>query len=313
MKKTLLLFEQIDSFEQFFASAISDFPNVEVSTPYKKVSSNVMHNIRAVSKRLPIDFIHTFWLEDWKKIFNEYKTIVVFDNAITPRLLEFIKKNTLEDSELKIWLWNVPNERIEYLKENFDVYCFDQNYSKEYGLTFLEQFYILDSVNLDEKTDVLRDFYFVGADKGRIQQLDQLAAMIEESELTYLFDVFSDDKQSNRCGINYLDSKITYPEIIKKIQESKVIVEINKEGQAGLTLRALEAIFYGKKLVTNNSNIKKYDFYSPNNILVLGDESSLDLIEFLNKPYQILPKHIIAKYSFSNWLNRMTKFNRREK
>lgn len=67
MKKTLLLFEQIDSFEQFFASAISDFPNVEVSTPYKKVSSNVMHNIRAVSKRLPIDFIHTFWLEDWKK------------------------------------------------------------------------------------------------------------------------------------------------------------------------------------------------------------------------------------------------------
>ncbi|MFR7932019.1 MAG: hypothetical protein ACLU4Q_05580 [Streptococcus thermophilus] len=29
----------------------------------------------------------------------------------------------------------------------------------------MEQFYILDSVNLDEKTDVLRDFYFVGADK----------------------------------------------------------------------------------------------------------------------------------------------------
>ena len=312
MGKTLLLFEQIDSFEQFFASAISDFPNVEVSTPYKKVSSNVMHNIRAVSKRLPIDFIHTFWLEDWKKIFNEYKTIVVFDNAITPRLLEFIKKNTLEDSELKIWLWNVPNERIEYLKENFDVYCFDQNYSKEYGLTFLEQFYILDSINLDEKIDVLRDFYFVGADKGRVQQLDQLAGMLEESELTYLFDVFSNDKQSNRSGINYLDSKITYPEIIKKIQESKVIVEINKDGQVGLTLRALEAVFYGKKLVTNNSRIKEYDFYNPNNILVLDDVNSVDLIEFLNKPFQPLSRQIIEKYSFSNWINGITRFNRRE-
>lgn len=308
MKKTLLLFEQIDSFEQFFASAISDFPNVEVSTPYKKVSSNVMHNIRAVSKRLPIDFIHTFWLEDWKKIFNEYKTIVVFDNAITPRLLEFIKKNTLEDSELKIWLWNVPNERIEYLKENFDVYCFDQNYSKEYGLTFLEQFYILDSVNLDEKTDVLRDFYFVGADKGRIQQLDQLAGMIEESELTYLFDVFSDDKQSNRSGINYLDSKITYPEIIKKIQESKVIVEINKDGQVGLTLRALESLFFQKKLITNNVHIKNYDFYHPNNIMIWehGNLKELEkLTNFLGEPYHQLPTTVTDRYSFRAWIKRI--------
>ncbi|MGT2741901.1 hypothetical protein [Streptococcus plurextorum] len=312
MGKTLLLFEQIDSFEQFFASAISHYPNIEVSTPYKRVSSKIMHNIRAISKRIPIEVTHKFWLEDWKKHLNEYSTIIIFDNAITPRLLDFIKTNISENSELKIWLWNVPNERIEYLKENFDVYCFDQNYSKEYGLTFLEQFYILDSVNLDEKIDVLRDFYFVGADKGRVQQLDQLAGVIEESELTYLFDVFSNDKQSNRSGINYLDSKITYPEIIKKIQESKVIVEINKDGQVGLTLRALEAVFYGKKLVTNNSRIKEYDFYNPNNILVLDDVNSVDLIEFLNKPYQSVPKHVIERYSFSNWLNCMTKVSRRE-
>lgn len=312
MGKTLLLFEQIDSFEQFFASAISHYPNIEVSTPYKRVSSKIMHNIRAISKRIPIEVTHKFWLEYWKKHLNEYDTIIVFDNAVTPRLLEFIKTNILGTSELKIWLWNVPNEGIGYLKENFDVYCFDQNYSKEYGLTFLEQFYILDSINLDEKIDVLRDFYFVGADKCRVQQLDQLAGMLEESELTYLFDVFSNDKQSNRSGINYLDSKITYPEIIKKIQESKVIVEINKDGQVGLTLRALEAVFYGKKLVTNNSRIKEYDFYNPNNILVLDDVNSVDLIEFLNKPFQPLSRQIIEKYSFSNWINGITRFNRRE-
>ncbi|MDA5541699.1 glycosyltransferase [Streptococcus thermophilus] len=311
MRKILLLLEQIDSFEQFFAKSVS-LPQVEVSTPYKKVHSQMAHKIRAISKRLPFASLHQFWIAEWQKRIDDFDTIVVFDNAVSQKLLEFIKSRITKRTKLKIWLWNVPNERIEYLKENFDVYCFDHNYSKEYGLTFLEQFYILDSVNLDEKTDVLRDFYFVGADKGRIQQLDQLAGMIEESELTYLFDVFSDDKQSNRSGINYLDSKITYPEIIEKIQESKVIVEINKEGQAGLTLRALEAIFYGKKLVTNNHHIKDYDFYNPNNILVLDDVNSVDLIEFLNKPYQSVPKHVIERYSFSNWLNCMTKVNRRE-
>ena len=198
--------------------------------------------------------------------------------------------------------------RIEYLKENFDVYCFDQNYSKEYGLTFLEQFYILDSVNLDEKTDVLRDFYFVGADKGRIQQLDQLAGMIEESELTYQFDVFSDDKQSNRSGINYLDSKITYPEIIKKIQESKVIVEINKDGQVGLTLRALESLFFQKKLITNNVHIKNYDFYHPNNIMIWehGNLKELEkLTNFLGEPYHQLPTTVTDRYSFRAWIKRI--------
>ena len=62
-KKFLLLFEQIDTFEQFVASNIT-IDSVEVSTPYKQVVNSCMHNIRAILKRIPGYFFYKYWLED---------------------------------------------------------------------------------------------------------------------------------------------------------------------------------------------------------------------------------------------------------
>lgn len=36
------------------------------------------------------------------------------------------------------------------------------------------------------------------------------------------------------------------------------ILELNISGQSGLTLRTMEALFYHKKLITNNENVKNF-------------------------------------------------------
>ena len=60
---------------------------------------------------------------------------------------------------------------------------------------------------------------------------------------------------------------------------------------------------YRKKLITTNAEIKKYDFYHPDNILV-WDGKNEDLIdEFLKVPYCEMPFEIRKKYGFTNWLN----------
>lgn len=305
MRKTLLLLEQIDTFEQFFASNVPK-KFVDVYTPYKTVRSTTLHNIRAISKRFPGHVLQEYWIEEWKDHLEEYETIVVFDNAITPKLLKYIKKNIPRSTQLKLWLWNVPNKKINYLKDNYDVYCFDKEYAISQNISFIEQFYMFDSVQQSVEEEML-DFYFIGMDKGRVTQLEELAGVIEQSQLTYLFEVFSGQKNSKYSGIRYLDASLAYSEIIKKIKHSKIIVEINKKGQVGLTLRALEALFYEKKLLTNNINVKKYDFYHPNNVFILDNATSEELIDFINKPYHILPRSIIEKYSFSNWVHKITK------
>ncbi|CXF57553.1 CpsH [Streptococcus pneumoniae] len=68
----------------------------------------------------------------------------------------------------------------------------------------------------------------------------------------------------------------------------------------------MESIFYKKKLITNNKKIINYDFYHPNNILVWEEGKDIKLDEFIQKPYVQLEKDIIDRYSFSNWLSKIT-------
>jgi hypothetical protein len=81
-------------------------------------------------------------------------------------------------------------------------------------------------------------------------------------------------------------------------------LDIVSKGQTGLTLRPLEALYAEKKLITNDINIKTYDFYNPNNIFVLEDNNFDKINDFLNKNYQTVDDKITEKYQFSNWIKR---------
>ena len=70
------------------------------------------------------------------------------------------------------------------------------------------------------------------------------------------------------------------------LSQSNCILDYNQEGQVGLTLRPMEALFLEKKLITNNKDIKNYDFYNPSNIFILGENNIEDIKEFINKPYE---------------------------
>lgn len=56
-----------------------------------------------------------------------------------------------------------------------------------------------------------------------------------------------------------------------------------------------------RKLVTTNSDIKNYDFYNENNILIYSESIDLDSPFFKNE-YEELPDEIYEKYSLKNWL-----------
>lgn len=85
---------------------------------------------------------------------------------------------------------------------------------------------------------------------------------------------------------------------------SKAIVEINQSQQNGLTVRALEALFTEKKLITNNLDIINMDFYNKNNIFIIGQDSFNLLRKFIDSDYEKIPKSIIDNYSASKWLAR---------
>ena len=59
-----------------------------------------------------------------------------------------------------------------------------------------------------------------------------------------------------------------YTEIIKQDMQSNCILEIIQPGQSSYTLRFQEAICLGKKLLTNNKEVKNEKYYDPKYIQV---------------------------------------------
>ena len=100
---------------------------------------------------------------------------------------------------------------------------------------------------------------------------------------------------------------MTYEEIINAIRETRAILDLNREDQTGLTLRPLEALFFKRKLVTNNAHIKSYKVYNPENVFVVSDNDFTGLEDFLKRPY--VPagneEEIFRRYTFSDWLGRI--------
>ena len=71
----------------------------------------------------------------------------------------------------------------------------------------------------------------------------------------------------------------------------------------GLSFRAFEALGYQKKLITTNENIKKYDFYHPDNVFVWDGKDKNGLEEFIQRPYFKIDCAIREKYGFKNWIH----------
>ncbi|QOW10886.1 hypothetical protein Q73A0000_11220 [Kaistella flava (ex Peng et al. 2021)] len=102
--------------------------------------------------------------------------------------------------------------------------------------------------------------------------------------------------------IKYSHSVMSYEENMQFTKSSKAIIDFKLPYHNGLSFRFFEAIFYEKKVLTNNSSVRKYDFYHPYNIFVTDFDDLAGIEEFMNLPYQKLSENIVQKYSFSNWI-----------
>ena len=90
-------------------------------------------------------------------------------------------------------------------------------------------------------------------------------------------------------------------ELLKLINESRAVIDIEHPDQKGLTMRTIEMLGARKKFITTNSNIREYDFFNEANILVIDRKNPVIDKSFLELPYADLDNSIYEKYSLSNW------------
>lgn len=274
--------------------------------------------IKRIFRKLHLNYIEIYqkiWYGNWIIDNQKYKRIILFDSVLNIKIIEEIKKK-FPNSELIFWFWNsISNSKqikeIEYLKnENIEIWSFDIEDCKKYHLKYNTQFYFCEE---SKKKSILdeREIYFVGYDKGRIKLLEGIGEIFCQQKISFLFEVVKDRrKKYPKNELKYFIKKVKrYGEVLFEIEKSKAILEINSRNQTGLTLRAMESLFYNKKLISNNKSLKKYDFYDSNNIFIFEnmEKEIEELKKFLKMPYNEEVEKYKKNYSIQAWLERFDK------
>jgi hypothetical protein len=193
----------------------------------------------------------------------------------------------------------------------FDIaYSFEPKDVENYKLNFLTNFYHVSNTHPETTTDV----YFIGSYDERLKIVLKILAYLKNKEKSTKIYIHCNKKkaikQNKNSDIIYFDKPISIKESEKLFQNSKVILDVQKKIQKGLTFRVFEAMGNRKKLITTNTDIINYDFYNPNNIFIWREDTKEIPESFFNTNYQELPKEIFEKYSIDNWVKQIFDLNK---
>jgi hypothetical protein len=121
--------------------------------------------------------------------------------------------------------------------------------------------------------------------------------------LDYYWGKLTDPAYRNHKVTDFVTTPIPSAAVREIFFKSRVIVDIQHPGQQGLTMRTVEALGSRRKLITTNASIRTYDFYSPENIQIIGRHGDALTSEFFKTPGVEVPESIYNKYSIDGWLD----------
>lgn len=233
--------------------------------------------------------------------FSRYQLIIFMDSGFLPEYASLVRKHT--SARLVLFFWNrLSKKRLKLLNEtkkdeNINAfYTFDPIEAKKFGLLHNSTFY-KSCVSLPLQSPQY-DLFFGGNNKGRGNIAHTLEKKLETLGLSLkLFIIEGNEGHKN---IGYLP----YNKFLEFLSTTKGILEIMQQKQSGITLRAMEALFFQKKLVTTNLEIKRYHFYHPDNIFILGYDNLENLPAFMNKELKHPYHEVIEFFEPQSWLQR---------
>ena len=263
--------------------------------------------------------------------------LVIRGNVLEPATIEKLKREVLrEDGKCVYYSWDSiarssNQERVAACFER--KLSFDSRDVEDYpGYELLPLFYRDDfSVEEEDAEDYVKVFDYVSIQSFTPFRYACMKAFKEANPdknmfiKLYLNKSVYQAKRIKEPGLfKHLDMDlITFepysPSRIRELcLQSKAVIDITHEAQRGLTMRTMEMLGLRCKLVTNNSFIKKYEFYNSKNYYVLEDITLENIAsenfepfrlpdaKWLNASYKNMEK-IRAKYSIHAWLDNLLK------
>jgi len=282
--------------------------------------------------RYNISLYHGAVMKYYSRIVQENRdkqydyVFVIKSEAINEKVFAMLRQ-AWPQAQFILYLWdsvkNVPDgERKIRLYDR--VLTFDHVDARHYGLILRPLFCRKEYAAQPENRErYAYDAAFIGtAHSIRPQVVRMLEKICRERGskcYSYLFLphilVYFYNKLRNRYyrGVKRSDihfDPLPADEVRRIYDDSRCILDVEHTEQRGLTMRTIEMVGMGKKLITTNSGILEYDFYDPNNICVIDRHDPKIPEAFWSSAYLPVPKEVLDRYTLNAFVRDI--FDRKE-
>lgn len=269
----------------------------------------------------------------FEQILNEVKEnnydyiLIVKCDMISEYVLSRMRKQ-FQHSTFILYLFD-SLKNIKYIEKK--IRYFDKAYSfdrfdclKNSALTFRPLYFSDDFKQCEIQEENTYDVCFIGTIhsdrfkiiKNLIEQSEKLGFTfytfnyLQSKSIFLLYKIFKPEFwRANKKMFSF--HKMNMSEISNIVKHSKIILDIQHPNQVGLTQRTIEMIGMNKKIITTNPDIRNYDFYDENNILVIDRDHPTFEKNFFNTEYMPIKNEIYERYYLRNWILEVLQLNRK--
>jgi len=263
------------------------------------------------------------------RIFKYYKLVIEKESRFSPDYVFFLSpetatkdcielmKQSFNTSVFVLYMYDsLQNKNAKHIYKYFDrCLSFDPNDCKKYGFIFRPLFYIKTFEPVSNKKDYKYDFCFIGtihSDRAKI--LYNLKNCFETNGLSFYYYLYIPgklmycfrwilNKYVRKFGRVYVHTESIDKKKVSDISgNSKCIIDINHPKQVGLTMRTIEMLGLQQKILTTNENIKEYDFYRPENQIVVSRSNISIPTGCISGKYEMIDEVIYKSYNLTSWI-----------
>jgi hypothetical protein len=244
--------------------------------------------------------------------------LVIKGEALTLISIERLRA-AMPHARLTLYFWdsyrNMPKDSPEKLPFFDRCFTFDpRDAETDRRLSYRPLFYFDDYASLPQREPDI-DLLFVGTiHSDRYAILKRLSNSLPSdvrferilyfpSRVVYTARRVADPHFWRASSNEFVFQPLNKKGIQELISRARVVVDIERSVQSGFTMRTIEMLGAGKKLVTTNSNVTKSDFFNTNNIAVIDRRRPIISPSFMKSPYEPPAADLLKRYSLSGWLD----------
>lgn len=278
---------------------------------------NIHGLLKTINNNLKIKYEQMYRLFLLNKINEkEYDYVFIIRGQILTK--DFIEKISFKHPKAKFILYqwdSLKNNDYLPIVQYFDkAYSFDRkDCIDNKKLNYLPLFLAHDFKSYDKNYRDIDLLLIGGIYKIRYDSISVFNSCANNNNLIFYYYVYAPlfvYVKTCILGENYDPRKLKYTpltmhETYKLICRSRVVIDISHENQSGLTMRTIESLALGSKLITTNKYIKYEEFYDPRLIYVIDRELKDINVDFIRSSYT--SNYDFSKYHISEWISNIFK------